>query len=79
MFTCFHGNIYIVRYYSYVMKDQNDLWGEERKVVSSRLYRPEFANFTKICESEGKSVNAKLGEMIRKEVNEKMGDVLQNG
>jgi hypothetical protein len=58
------------------MQKKNDLRGEERKIVSTRLYRPEFANFTKICEGEGKSVNAKLREMIRKEVNEKMGDVI---
>ena len=58
------------------MQDQNDLRGEERKIVSTRLYRLEFANFTKICEGEEKSVNAKLREMIRDEVKKKMGDVL---
>jgi hypothetical protein len=58
------------------MGEDNELRGEERKIVSTRLYRPEFVSFMKICEGEGKSVNAKLREMIRKEVNEKMGDVL---
>ena len=50
--------------------------GEERKIVSTRLYRSEFANFAKICQAEGKSVNAKLREMIRKEVNKQFGGVL---
>jgi len=55
---------------------ENNLRGEERKIVSTRLYRPEFANFIKICKAEGKKVNAKLREMIRKEIKEKLGDVL---
>ena len=44
------------------------LKGEERKVVSTRLYRSEFANFLKLCEKEGVSVNAKLRAMVRREV-----------
>jgi len=52
------------------MKNGDDLRGEERKIVSTRLYRLEFANFNKICASEGKSVNAKLREMVRGEVGE---------
>ena len=56
----------------------DSLRGEERKIVSTRLYRPEFANFMKICEEEGKngkpkSVNQKLREMIREEINKKLG------
>ena len=50
----------------------NPLSGEERKIVSSRLYRSEFLYLKKICEQEGKSVNTKLREMIRKEI--KLGD-----
>lgn len=53
-----------------------ELKGEERKIVSSRLYRPEFAAFVKICESEDKSVNAKLREMVRREIEERLGGVV---
>jgi len=45
------------------------LSGEERKIVSTRLYKTEFLYFKKICEQEGKSINTKLREMIRKEIN----------
>ena len=58
------------------MEIENNLRGEERKIVSTRLYRPEFVNFIKICEGEGKKVNAKLREMIREEIKDKLGDVL---
>jgi hypothetical protein len=58
------------------MDFSKDLKGEERKIVSTRLYRQEFVNFLKICEGEEKSVNAKLREMVRREVNEKMGGML---
>lgn len=58
------------------MKKDNELRGEERRVVSTKLYRSEFANFLKICEAEEKTINAKLREMIRKEINEKRGGVL---
>jgi len=54
----------------------NNLRGEERKIVSTRLYRPEFVNFMKICESENKSVNTKLREIIQEEIKEKLGDVM---
>ena len=50
-----------------VLKD-NPLSGEERKIVSTRLYKSEFLYLKKLCESEGKSVNEKLREMIRKEL-----------
>jgi len=58
------------------MQEESDLRGEERKMVSSRLYRPEFVSFMKICEGEGKSVNAKLREMVRDEIRDKMRGVL---
>lgn len=47
----------------------NPLSGEERKIVSTRLYKTEFLYFKKVCEQEGKTINAKLREMIRKELN----------
>ncbi|MEK6917820.1 MAG: hypothetical protein AABW51_02630 [Nanoarchaeota archaeon] len=49
-----------------VLKD-HDLSGEERKIVSTRLYKSEFLFFKKLCEQEGKKINTKLREMIRKE------------
>jgi len=50
------------------MEKQNPLRGQERRVVSTKLYRIEFVNFMKICEAENKKVNAKLREMIGKEI-----------
>lgn len=49
-----------------VLKD-HELSGEERKIVSTRLYKSEFLFFKKLCDQEGKRVNTKLREMIRKE------------
>ena len=46
----------------------HDLSGEERKIVSTRLYKTEFLYFKKVCEREGKSINTKLREMIREEI-----------
>ena len=46
----------------------NPLSGEERKIVSTRLYRSEFLYFKKLCEKEGKAVNMKLREIIRREL-----------
>ena len=43
------------------------LSGEDRKIVSTRLYQSEFLYFKKICEQEKKTINMKLREMIRKE------------
>jgi len=57
------------------MANKNPLRGEERRVVSTKLYRIEFVNFMKICEAENKKVNAKLREMIRKEIKERFGQV----
>ena len=68
MYTGLHRNIYIVLEFNSEMVYDEELKGEERKIVSTRLYRPEFANFTKICEGEGKSVNAKLREMVGDEI-----------
>jgi len=45
----------------------HELSGEERKVVGTRLYMSEFLFFKKLCAQEGKTVNTKLREMIRKE------------
>ena len=45
----------------------HELSGEERKIVSTRLYQSEFLFFKKLCEQEGKSINTKLREMIRQE------------
>ena len=56
------------------MVKEDSLRGEERKIVSTRLYRTEFTYFMKLC--EGKSVNAKLREIIRQEINKNFGDVL---
>lgn len=56
-----------------VIKD-NPLSGEERKIVSTRLYKSEFLFLKKLCEQEGKTINAKLREMIRKELNLEEGE-----
>jgi hypothetical protein len=61
------------------MPKKNELTDEGRRVISTKLYRPEFVHFKKICDSENKSIHAKLREMIRKEINEKLGGVLENG
>ncbi len=50
-----------------VLKD-NPLSGEERKIVSTRLYKSEFLYLKKLSEKEGKTINAKLREIIRKEI-----------
>jgi len=47
----------------------NSLSGEERKIVSTRLYKSEFLYLKKLCENEGKTINTKLREIIRKEIN----------
>jgi len=60
------------------MSKKNPLRGEERRVISTKLYRVEFVNFAKLCEEEGKNVNAKLREMIREEINKKLGGVLED-
>jgi len=58
------------------MTKKNPLRGEERKIVSTRVYRSEFANFVKICKAEGnKSVNNKMREMIREEIERNFGDI----
>jgi hypothetical protein len=57
----------------------NRLRGEERRVISTKLYRSEFVNLMKICEAEDKSIHQKLRELVQKEVNEKLGGVLKDG
>jgi hypothetical protein len=56
-----------------VLKD-NPLSGEERKIVSTRLYKSEFLYFKKICDKEGKTINTKLREMIREETGLEEGE-----
>ena len=46
---------------------------EDNKVVMSKLPRDEFSNFKKICDSEKKTINKKLRELINKEINENFG------
>ena len=53
----------------------NPLSGEERKIVSTRLYKSEFLYFKKICEKEGKTVNAKLKEIVLEEIKRKFGNI----
>jgi len=53
------------------------LSGEERKIVSTRLYRSEFLYFKKICDKENKTINKKLKEVIRDEIKRKFGDILE--
>ncbi len=47
---------------------KNPLRGQDRRVVSTKLYRVEYAPFMKICENEKKRVNGKLREMILREI-----------
>ncbi|MEK6909299.1 MAG: hypothetical protein AABX23_04575 [Nanoarchaeota archaeon] len=42
--------------------------GEGRRVVSTKLYRSEFANIMKICEAENKSIHQKLRELVQQEI-----------
>lgn len=55
------------------------LSGEERKIVSTRLYASEFLYLKKICEKENKTVNTKLKEIVREEIKRKFGDILEEG
>ena len=57
------------------MVKNNPLRGEERKIVSTRVYRSEFANFVKLCQSEDKTVNTKMREMIIEEIERNFGDI----
>ena len=77
--TCIHlfHNIYILLAFDFLMPKEDTLRGEERKIVSARLYRSEFANFMKICNAEDKSVNQKLREIVREEIRRNFGDVLE--
>lgn len=59
------------------MSKEDTLRGEERKIISARLYRSEFANFMKICNVERKSVNQKLREIVREEIKKNFGEILE--
>jgi len=50
------------------MENEEELRGEEKKVVSSKLSRVEFANFMKICDRENKTPNKKIRELINQEI-----------
>jgi len=53
------------------------LSGEDRKIVSTRLYQSEFIYFKKICDKEGKTVNKKLKEVILEEIKKNFGGILE--
>ena len=59
------------------MSEDKSLRGEERKILSTRVYRTEFASFSKICQLENKTVNTKLREMVRTEITKKFGEILE--
>lgn len=61
-----------------MVNDKEDLRGEERKIVTTRLYRSEFANLMKICNKEDKSINMKLREIVQKEINKSFGEVSED-
>jgi len=52
------------------MENEGELGGEEKKIVSSKLSRVEFANFMKICNRENKTLNKKIKELINQEIAE---------
>ena len=53
------------------------LSGEERKILSTRVYQSEFLYFKKLCDKEAKSINTKLREMIRMEIKKTFGDIVE--
>ena len=55
----------------------NPLSGEERKIVSTRLYKTEFLYFKKACDQEGKTINTKLREMINEEIKRKQSSKIK--
>lgn len=55
----------------------NPLSGEDRRVVSTRLYSSELIYFKKICDKENTNMNKKIRKMIREEIKNKFGDVLE--
>ena len=56
----------------------NPLSGEDRRIVSTRLYSSEFSYLKKICEKENKTVNTKLKELVREEIKRKFGGILEH-
>ena len=59
------------------MEKKNPLRGEERRVISTKIYKAEFNLLKKICDREEKTINAKLKELVKNEINEKLGGVLE--
>ena len=55
------------------MPDNRPAREEDNKVVMSKLPRDEFVNFQKLCESEGKTINKKIRELINQEINKEYG------
>ncbi|MGV8131836.1 MAG: hypothetical protein ACP5N7_07090 [Candidatus Pacearchaeota archaeon] len=55
------------------MSDDKPVREEDNKVVMSKLPRDEFANFKKLCDKEGKTINKKLRELINQHINENFG------
>jgi len=55
------------------MVDDKPVREEDNKVVMSKLPRNEFANFKKLCDQEGKTINKKLRELINHHINENFG------
>ena len=55
------------------MANQEPTRKEENKVIMSKLPRDEFANFKKLCDQEGKTINKKLRELINQHINENFG------
>ena len=60
-----------------MMIKRNPLRGEDRKIVSARLYQTEFLYFKKLCDKEGKFVNKKLREIIRDEIKKNFFNILE--
>ena len=60
-----------------VLKD-HPLSGEDRRIVSTRLYSSGFFYLKKICEKENKTVNTKLKELVLREIKEKFGSILEH-
>ncbi len=55
------------------MVDDKPVREEDNKVVMSKLPRDEFANFKKLCDSEGKTINKKLRELVNQHIHESFG------
>ncbi len=60
------------------MVDTKPTREDESKVVLSKLPRDEFFNFKKLCDAEDKTVNKKIRELIKLEVDEKLGGIYKS-